>query len=277
MTAEEYYRQYGYQRDQPGWDELSDPDKEMIKQHVPFKDLPSAEEERLRAEHLAEMEAGPDTNIWRGLSEMLGFKPGAIKKFMMGKYMELMERPDFAKEYGLSKKALKQQLMETEQGLAGTFASRGLLDSSAHAAAVGGAVGGYMQSFADLMLGRAEMEQGAYERQMLLAGGMETRGADFAQFLNKQYIQSLGLSAEAIQFLSGERERDYALDIQRYGINPNISDPLTFGDWGPGALGLGAQLAMGGLGGGAPSFNMSGGGGTSPAGNWYEGPMDLFG
>ena len=61
-------------------------------------------------------------------------------------------------------------------------------------------------------------------------------------------------------FLSGERERDYALDIQRQSVMPDISDPFTFQDWGPGALSLGASLATGGFG-GVPDFGGAGGGG----------------
>lgn len=222
------------------------------------------------------MEAGPDINIWRGLSEMLGFKPGAIKGFTMKKFRELMERPDFRKEYDLSKKALTQQLMETERGMAGQFASRGLLDSSAHAAAVGGAMGGYSQSLANLMLGRAGMEEQAYQGRLGMAGQMAGQGMNFAQFLNQQHMQEMGLSAQAIQFLSGERERERGFELQRYAINPNLNDPFTFQDWGPGAIGLATSLATGGYG-GVPSFGGGGGGGTSPAGNWYEGPMDVFG
>ena len=127
---------------QPGWDEMTDRQKEMYKQNVPVYQGPGGAEQQMTQDWYQKSQAGPDTNIWRGLSEMLGFKPGAIKQFVMGKFGELMERPDFGKEYGLTKKALTQQLMETERTMAGQFASRGLLDSSDHASAVGGARGG---------------------------------------------------------------------------------------------------------------------------------------
>ena len=280
MTAEEYHQKYGYERDMPGWDEMSDTDKGLIKNQYPFYQDPGQQEQGMTQDWWNQYQAGPDINIWRGLSEVFGFKPGAIKQFAVGKLRELMTRPDFAKEYGLGKKALTQQLMEAERGLAGKFAARGLLDSSAHAQAVGGAMGGYTQGLANLMLGKAGMEQTAYENQMNIAGNYATQGLNFADFLNTQYLQEMGLGAEAINYMQQNRAQENAFNMQRYGINPNPNNPITGLEAG---LGIGNTLASmyaAGAGGGGYNFDWGGSGGGGGGGQtpeWYENPMSLFG
>ena len=233
MTSEEYYKKYGYQsspqnpEQQADWDSLSNTSKEDIKQNRPFYEGPGQTEQGLGQDWLADLEGGPDTNIWKGLSEAFGFKPGAIKSFVMQKFSDLMKTPDFAKEYGLGKKALNQQLMEAERGMASKFAARGLLDSSAHAQAVGGAMGGYSQGLANLMLGKAGMEEQAYQARTNIAGNMMTQGLNFADFLNTQYLQKMGLGAEAINYLQQNRAQENQFNMQRYNINPNPNDPMT--------------------------------------------------
>ena len=260
MTFEEYHAKYGYQRDQPGWDTLSDTDKDAIKDKVPLYQGPGEQEQGMAEDWWAQAQAGPDTNIWKGLSEAFGFKPGAIKQFAMSRFRELLQKPDFAKEYGLGKKALDQQLAEAERGMAGKFAARGLLDSSAHAQAVGGAMGGYTQSLASLMLGKAGMEEQARGTRFNQAMGMASTGLNFADFLNSQYLQSMGLGAQAINYLQGERGQQNQFNLQRYGMNPNPNNPLTGADVIPGIIGTGLQVAQ--MAGGNPfSFDWAGGGG----------------
>lgn len=244
MTFEEYYAKYGYQRDQPGWETLSDTDKDMIKDKVPIYQGPGQQEQQMAQDWWSQAQAGPDIDIWKGLSEVFGYKPGAIKQFAMGKFRELLEKPDFAKEYGLGKKALTQQLMEAERGLASKFAARGLLDSSAHAQAVGGAMGGYTQGLANLMLGKAGMEEQARQSRFGQAMGMVGQGLTFADFLNAQYLQGMGLEAQAINYLAGERGQQNLFNLQRYGMNPNPNNPLTGADVIPGIAGIGLQAAQ---------------------------------
>jgi hypothetical protein len=265
MTFEEYHAQYGYERDQPGWDTLSDEDKDAIKDKVPLYQGPGETEQGLAEDWLADLEGGPDTNIWQGLSKTFGFSPGAIKKFVMGKFGELMQTPDFAKEYGLSRKALDQQLMEAERGIAGKFAARGLLDSSAHAQAVGGAMGGYTQGLAGLMLGKAGMEESARSDRFNQGMGMASQGLNFADFLNTQFLQKMGLGAEAINYLQQNRAQENAFNMQRYAINPNPNDPITTME----GIGMGANIGAGIYsaiaGGGGYNFDWTGGGGGGPA------------
>jgi len=272
MSAKEYYEKYGYQRNQPGWEDLTNTDKDLIKDQYPFYKGPGGREQDVAQDIWDRINQGPDVNIWRGLSERLGIKPGAIKQFAMGKFGELMKRPDFAKEYGLSKKALQQQLMDEERTMAGQFASRGLLDSSAHAAAVGGAMGGFSQSLADLMLGRAQMEEGAYQNRLGIAGGFLGQGLNFADTLNAQYLQDIGLRGEALNYLSSNRAQRNQFNLQRYGINPNPNDPFTFGDALPGLVQIGAAAASGG--GGYNFGDIFSGGGAGGGGG--GGSEDFF-
>ena len=225
---------------QADWDVLLALDRTLIKKQYPDESPISGQEQGATADWWKNYQEGPDTNIWKGLSKMLGMPAGAIKSFTMGKFHELMERPDFAKEYGLSKAALNQQLMEAERGMAGKFAARGLLDSSAHAQAVGGAMGGYSQSLADLMMGKAGMEESAYQNRTNIAGNIMTQGMNFADFLNTQYMQKMGLGAEAINYLQQNRFQSDAFKLQRYGIDPDPYNPMTTGE---GALSIGTGLA----------------------------------
>ena len=270
MTREEYHAKYGYDTDpktpeqQADWDSLTDSQKDLHKDQAPIYQGPGAQEQGLTRDWWQQYQAGPDTNIWKGLSKMLGMQPGAIKQFAMGKFRELMRRPDFAKEYDLSKKALNQQLMDAERGMAGKFAARGLLDSSAHAQAVGGAMGGYSQSLADLMMGKAGMEESAYQNRMNIAGNYMTQGMNFADFLNTQYLQKMGLGAEAINYLATNRAQENQFNLQRYGINPNPNDPITTME------GLGMGLNIGGalysaITGGGGGYNFDWGGSNNAA------------
>jgi len=233
MTSKEYYDKYGYQSSpqnpaqQADWDSLSNTSKEDIKQNRPFYQGPGEQEQGMAQDWWDKVGAGPDTNIWEGMSEMLGIKPGAIKAFAMKKFGELMQTPDFAKEYGIGKQALHQQLMDEERSLAGKFASRGLLDSSAHAQAVGGAMGGYTQGLSSLMLGKAGMQEQARATRFNQGMGMVGQGMKFADFLNTQYLQELGLGAQAISYLAGERGQENQFNMQRYGVNPNPNNPVT--------------------------------------------------
>ena len=247
---------------QDDWNLLNATDRGAIKNYMPDWQGPGAQEQGATADWWKNFQEGPDTNIWKGLSKMLGIDPGAIKQFTMGKFRELMERPDFAKEYGLSKAALNQQLMDAERGMASKFAARGLLDSSAHAQAVGGAMGGYSQSLADLMMGKAGMEQSAYENQMNIAGNWGAQAGNFANFLNLQYMQKLGLGAEAVNYLAGNRAQENQFNLQRYGINPNPNDPITTmeGALGLGNMAAGIWSAIAG-GGGFSGFDWGGSGG----------------
>jgi len=245
---------------QDDWNLLNATDRGAIKDYMPDYQGPGAQEQGATADWWKNFQEGPNTNIWQGLSKMLGIEPGAIKAFTMGKFRELMERPDFAKEYGLSKAALNQQLMEAERGMAGKFAARGLLDSSAHAQAVGGAMGGYSQSLADLMMGKAGMEESARSNRFNQAMGMAGQGMNFADFLNTQYLQKMGLGAEAIAYLQGNRNTENQFNLQRYAINPNPNDPITTMEGIGMGLNAGGALysAIAGGGGGFSGFDWGG-------------------
>ncbi|GAH35687.1 unnamed protein product, partial [marine sediment metagenome] len=152
------------------------------------------------------------------------------------------------------KKALHQQLMQEERGLAGKFAARGLLDSSAHAQAVGGAMGGYTQGLANLMLGKAGMQEQARTTRFNQGMGMVGQGMKFADFLNTQYLQDLGLGAQAISYLAGERGQENQFNMQRYGVNPNPNNPIT-GLEGVTMIGNTLASMYGAGGGGGFNFN----------------------
>lgn len=264
MSAQEYYDKYGYKRNQPGWDDLTDTDKGIIKKQRPFYQGPGEREQRLTEDWYEKYQAGPDTNIWKGLSKMLGIKPGAIKSFAMGKLGELFERPDFGEEYGLKAEDL-------ERGLAEQFAGRGLLDSSMMGTAMG-------SGMSELMKERAMMEESAWMNRLGKAGGFVGQGVDFAKFLNTQYLQDLGLGAEAIAYLTGEREREMGFEMERYAIDPNINDPITgleailgIVNAGVGAYGAFGGGGFGGGGGGGGNFNIP----TQPENTWEN--YDWFG
>lgn len=266
ITAQEYYEKYGYKRDQPGWHDLSDTDKDIIKDQRPFYQAPGAEETAATGEWWEKYQAGPDINIWKGLSEVLGIPAGAIKKFGLGKIGELMKRPDFAKEYGLRAEDLERDVSKA-------FAGRGLLDSSAMATAMG-------SGMSDLMQERAMMEENAWMNRLGKAGGFIGQGMDFAGFLNQQYLQDLGLGAEAIAYLSGERGKENTFNLQRYGVNPNLNDPITTAEgFLMGASGLGsiygAITGGGGYGGGGGGGGQDGGGGGG--GGYWDDTLDAPG
>ena len=289
MTSEEYYKIYGYDtkpktpEQQAHWDSLSDPNKEDLKQHRPFYVGPGEQEQGMTEDWWNEFQQGPQTNIWEGLSEAFGFKPGAIKNFVMQKFGDLMKTPDFAKEYDLGKKALNQQLAEAERGMASKFAARGLLDSSAHAQAVGGAMGGYTQGLANLMLGKAGMEESARSNRFNQGMGMASQGLNFADFLNSQYLQKMGLGAEAINYLQQQRGQENAFNMQKYSINPNPHNPITTMEGILGGANVAGSLysAIAG-GGGFGGFDWGGGGGggnmdipTQPTNTWDNYNWDI--
>lgn len=211
---------------QDDWDALTNRDKTFVKQERPIYQPPGAREEGLTEDWYGKARAGPDLNIWKGLSEILGIPGRDIKRHFIKMYTELTERPDFGEEYGLRTEDL-------ERSLSGSFAARGMLDSSAMASALGTGTAGLMKE-------RAMMEETAWMNRLGRARGLRGEGFGFAEFLNKQFLQDLGLDAKAIAYLSGERERQNLFELQRYGIDPNPYDPMTTME---GALGIGTGLA----------------------------------
>jgi hypothetical protein len=192
------------------------------------------------------------------LSKLFGLPARDIKRFAVGRFGELMERPDFAEEYGLAEEELGRKFAEQ-------FSARGLLDSSAHAAAMGGGL-------ANLMLQRTAMEEGAWQNRMGLAGGFLGQGMTFADFLNTQYLQDLGLGAQAIGYLGGERGQQDVFNLQRYGISPNINDPLTGMDVFGGIAQLAAQYAPMAFNMPSFDFGFTGGGGGGDWGQFLNQP-----
>ena len=263
---------------QDDWDAGPDNPKQQIKDLIPDYQGPGSDEQTLTDAFHAARQGGPDTNIWKGLGEMFGVKPGALKKWGMDLLGGLTKGTDFSEEYGVGKDALNQQLRDTERGMYDRGAARGLLDSSATQAQLGGARGGYANALAGLMQWKGQAEEQSRQFNLSSLGTLGGYGMNFGQFLNSQYMQDMGLRAQEINYLANERSNENNFGLQKSGIWGSWN-PTTLGDVGPGLLQLAGTIASGGM--PMPDFGDWSGGTTGGGGTGYgtmpQGTMDMPG
>ena len=123
---------------------------------------------------------------------------------------------DFSKEYGLKAKDLEAQIAQQ-------MSSRGLLSSSAMGSAMGGGL-------ADLMLGRAGMEQESREFNAMLGTklwglGREwqeadvSRQFDFADYLGKEWEAKQRMRVEGLDYQVGQQEMRQDWDMGMWGLH----------------------------------------------------------
>lgn len=272
MTREEYIKKWGNepppktgapQEQYDDWSTLNAQAREYIKQPQAEHEGPTASEMALRQDIWGRISGGsgvtPDFNMWRMLSESLGFSPQQIRQFAMKNLGGLFEKPDFGKEYGLKGAELERQW-------ASKASARGLLDSSGSQAALGGGL-------ADLMMGRAQMEENARMNRLGLGtslignftGMAQQQGFNKANWLNAQYLQDIGLRTEALQYLRDER----GARNQNEQFNTSVLAGLggyqayTGADFAGSILSAAAQI-YGMTQGVPPTGGMTGGGGGDP-------------
>jgi len=246
-AREQYIQQYGNSppphnappEQQAAWNNLSNADKDHVKTGAPVWGGMTPEQQQIAKGIWEDIQAGSPVDT-EALSSLIGeaAMTPAIRDWFMKTVPSLLtgKGEGFAKEYGVGRKALDVQLMEAERKLAEQFAARGLLDSSAHAAAVGGAAGGYSQALANLMMQRAHLQESS--RQFDVGTGLRLGGLGLgwqqqdvanqfglANFLNAQYLQSIGLESQALDYLTQQQMSQNQFNLANVG---NLQyDPTT--------------------------------------------------
>ena len=214
------------------WDLLNDWEKEQVKQRIPGYIDMSPEEQKI-AVRIHKLIAGGDPVDQEELERLIGKTKmsDALSKWWRDTSYNLImgKGKDFAKEYGLKAK-------DFEASVAKQMSARGLLSSSAMGSALGGGL-------ADLMLGRAEMEEQSRQfdvgtGQWLSGFGKAWEQSDistefaFADYMNKLYLQDLGLRSEELNYLGRERQQENVFNLQASGQWQGAGgwDPYTTAD-----------------------------------------------
>ena len=260
---EEYHEQYGNKPGQPGWENLSNPERQWIKENrSPYQSY-SAEEQAIMGDIWGDISAGSPADIG-GLESLMGrykMSPG-IRQYLIKRVGKLLGGgPDYQDVYKAQKGKLDVGLREAERGISESQAARGLLDSSATQARLGAAEAGYSGSLADLLMGTAEMtERARYGRTQqgmgLMGMGLDWQGADVRNktsletLKNMLYTQGIGLKGGALEFLAQERARENA--YQQGEVRP--WDPMTGGELIPGIITGGVQAYLASQTGGASTL-----------------------
>lgn len=283
---EEYHEQYGNKPGQPGWDNLSDPEKGWIKGgRSPYQGF-TEQEEQMMGEWWRRVEEGSPADIsgLEDLMERYQMSPG-IRQYLIKRVQKLLTGgPDYQDVYAAQKGKLDVAMRGQERGLMGRQAARGLLGTSETQARLGALQGAYSGTLADLLMGTAEMtaRTRATRRAQglgLMQAGLGWQESDISrkgqleELRNMLYAQDLGLRETGIRYLGEERGRENIYNLGLAGLPQD--DPLMGIEVLQSLLPpLGSAIfgSMGGVG----DYG-GGGGGESPAGDWYEDPMDLFG
>lgn len=272
--AEEYYDKYGYDpwgpegsEQRKEWEALNEFNQEEIKQKSPFYQGMSEEQRGIFDDMMASIEAGSpvDTAQIEQMAEAGMMSPAARNWFYKNvpDMLTGANVPGVGKLFRKGKGALDVALKGQVQDIYSDAARRGVLTSSSTAAGVGGAIGGYSGSLADLMnyamTMRETMKQGEYGRGMGLANlGMGWQQQDLqnqmgiADMLNNLYQQNIQNQGGALDYLTQQQMMENQFNME--AGNQWGWDPMTGGDVIFPAIGAGLsawQAINTGAGGGA--------------------------
>ena len=218
---EQYHESYGNKPGQPGWENLSDPERDWIKKgRAPYQSY-TAEEEAIMSDIWGDISAGSPADIG-GLESLMGrykMSPG-IRQYLIKRVGKLLSGgPGYQDVYKAQKGKLDVALREGERGIAETQAARGLSDSSGTQARLGALEAGYSGSLADLLMGTREMEERSRATRFGQGLGLAELGLGWQEgdirnkttletLRNMLYTQDIGLKAGGLEFLAGERGRE---------------------------------------------------------------------
>lgn len=251
-------------------------DREKVKQNIPFYKGMSDEQRDIFDSIWDAIETGTpvDPSKLQGMIDKAKMPPAVRKWFYdtAGPLLSGEGVPDYQDVYKQQKGALDVSLNEQVRGIQERFARQGIPRSSAMASGVGGAVGGYSQSLADMMTDIARMQEtakmNAFTRGMGLAEiGLNWQQQDIsnesamANFLNSLYLQDIGLQSDALDYLTQQQIMEQNVNVQagqQWGWE--TTSALDY---------VGEAIELGLAAFGAPSFDFGGGGGDyNPATDW---------
>ena len=251
---EEYHAQYGNTGGQPGWENLSRPERDWIKKgRSPYQSY-TEDEQRIMGEIHADIAAGSPADIsgLEDLTERYQMSPGIRQWFIKRVGKLLGGGADYQDVYKAQKGKLDVAAREQERGIMERGAATGLLDSSATQAQLGGMRGGYQGALADLLMGTRAAEERTRSTKFGQGVNLMRTGLDWQQtdiqnktaletLRNMLYGQDIGFKAAGLDYLGQERARENA--YQQGEVRP--WDPMTGGEMIPGLLtgGLEAFLA----------------------------------
>ena len=253
MTSEEYYDLYGYEpwgaegsEQRTDWEGLSDFQKEEIKQKSPFYQGMSEEQRGIFDNMMADIEAGSPVDTAQ-IEQMAaaGKMSPAVRNWFYKNVPDMLTGanvPGVGKLYKGGKRALDVALKGQVQDIYSDAARRGVLSSSSTAAGVGGAVGGYSGSLADLknyaMTMREQMKQNEYGRGMGLANlGMGWQQQDLqnqmgiADMLQNLYQQNIQNQGGALDYLTQQQMAENQFNLQsgeQWGWDPMTTQETIF-------------------------------------------------
>ena len=222
------------------WGNLPDPAKNRIKQGVPSFQGMSPEQQAIAEGIWEKIQAGSpvDVDEIERLVESAKMPPG-VKKWFYDTIEPMLTGanvPGVGKLFRRGKKALDVALGERVQDIYAGGARRGVLASGSSAAGVGGAIGAYSGSLADLMnyafTQQQQMKQAEFGRGMTLAGfGRGWQQQDIAaemsmaEMMNQLYTQQIGLEAGALDYLTQQQFAENQFALGTAGMAPY--QPIT--------------------------------------------------
>ena len=247
QTYEEYYEKYGLKPGQPGWEYLSNSEREWLKKgRAPYQSYTKEEKDIMAGVH-RDITAGSPADIsgLEALTERYQMSP-AIRQYLIKKVGALFQGgPDYQDVYKAQKGKIDVAMREGERGIMERQAAMGLLDSSATQARLGGLQGGYTGALADLLMGTAQMTETARSNRMreglgLMGAGLQWQGEDVGRksalegLKNALYAQDIGFKAGELDFLGAERGRENVWNLGFAGLPQD--EPLTLAGMLPGIL-----------------------------------------
>jgi len=250
---EEYHAKWGNKPGQKGWENLSNPERQWIKENrSPYQSY-TAQEQDIMREIWGDIQAGSPADI-TGLEELTGryqMSPG-IRKYLIQRVGKLLSAdPSYQDVYAAQKGKLDIAMRGQERGLIERQAARGLLDTSRTQARLGALQAGYTGTLADLLMGTRAAEERTRATRFgeglnLMRTGLGWQEADIRNktaletLRNMLYTQDIGFKAGALDYLGQERARE---NIYQQGeVRP--WDPMTGGEIIPGLITGGVQAYL---------------------------------
>ena len=235
---EEYHDQYGNKPGQPGWENLSRPERDWIKKgRSPYQSY-TAQEQDIMQEIWGDIQAGSPADIsgLEGLTERYQMSPG-IRQYLIKRVGKLLSAdPNYQDVYKAQKGKLDIGMREQTRGLMEKQAAMGLLDSSATQARLGGLQGAYSGTLADLLMGTRAAEERTRATKFgeglnLMRTGLGWQESDIRNktaletLRNALYTQDIGLQAGALDFLAQDRYRENQYNLGFAGLPQD--EPLS--------------------------------------------------
>lgn len=249
---EEYHAKYGNKPGQPGWENLSNPERGWIKGgRSPYQGRSEEEVERWEDVWGQIQEGSPaDISGLEGLTERYQMSPG-IRQYLIKKVKGLMSGgPDYQDVYKAQKGKLDTAMRGQERGIMERQSARGLLDTSGTQARLGTLQGEYGGALAGLLESTAERTERTRYGRMQQGMGLMQQGLGWQQsdIGNKQqleamrnmlYTQDIGLQAGWLESLGEERGRENQWGLGFASLPQD--EPLTGGEIIPGLIEAGAS------------------------------------